>query len=184
MSKDRYVALLRGINVGGKNVIRMEALRAAFEAMGFREVRTYIQSGNVVFSSARARRTTLAAKVEAGLSDAFGYESRVVIVASAELSTIVAEAPADFGTRPADYRYDVIFPRAPVEVHDVLPQVQPKPGVDSVSAGTHALYFRRLIARATQSKLTKLLQRPIYKDITIRNWNTTRKLLAMVTAAE
>jgi uncharacterized protein (DUF1697 family) len=55
--------------------------------------------------------------------------------------------------------------------------------VDTAAAGAHALYFRRLIARATQSKLGKLTSLPLYKEVTIRNWNTTTKLLEMATAA-
>ena len=71
MSESRYVALLRGINVGGNNLIKMSELRSSFAGMGFNEVQTYIQSGNVVFSSKKMAKAKLEALIEKALSDAF-----------------------------------------------------------------------------------------------------------------
>ncbi|MBX3187470.1 MAG: DUF1697 domain-containing protein [Labilithrix sp.] len=178
-TSDRHVALLRGINVGGNNIIKMVDLRVAFEAMGFAEVATYIQSGNVVFSSRPAKKAALTTKIEAALGEAFGYASRVVVLTANELARVVAEAP-EFGKRPSEYRYDVLFVKEPVTPGEALAQITAKPGVDAVHAGAHAIYFRRLIRRATQSRLAKIAQQPVYKSLTIRNWNTTVKLLGMV----
>lgn len=183
MGSTRHVALLRGINVGGSNVIRMADLRASFEALGFGDVATYIQSGNVVFSARAGGKAALTATIEKALSNRFRYDSLVVLVSAAELERVVAQAPGGFGSEPKRYRYDVLFVRAPIETREVLAQVTTKPGVDSAHAGEHALYFRRLISRASQSQLAKLIQRPAYKSVTIRNWNTTTRLLAMATAA-
>ncbi len=180
MRKSRYIALLRGINVGGKNLIKMADLRSVLEEGGFTEVETYIQSGNVVFSSKTASKAKLCATIEAALSEAFAYSSRVVLVSSKELERVVAQAPAGFGKQPDQYRYDVLFVKEPVTTAKVFEQVTTKPGVDAAHAGDHALYFRRLTSKAAQSHLTKLIQKSIYKDLTIRNWNTTTKLLAMV----
>jgi uncharacterized protein (DUF1697 family) len=98
------------------------------------------------------------------------------------MERVVAQAPKGFGKDPAQYRYDVLFVKEPLTTSDALRDVPTAPGVDTVSAGDHALYFRRLVSKATQSKLNKLVQRPVYKNLTIRNWNTTIKLLQMVTA--
>ena len=182
MGRTRHVALLRGINVGGSNVIKMAALRAAFEAMGFADVATHIQSGNVVFSAKPASKARLAATIEKTLSDRFGYDSRVVLVSAAELDRVVAQAPRGFGQDPRRYRYDVVFVRQPTTTREAVAEVSTKPGVDSVHAGEHVLYFRRLVSRAAQSHLARLVQRPVYKSVTIRNWNTTTRLLAMVSA--
>ena len=182
MSKNRHVALLRGINVGGRNIIKMIDLVASFEAMGFTEVKTHIQSGNVVFSSKPASKANLTSRIEKKLSHAFGYASLVVLVSAAELKLVVSHAPRGFGKQPDRYRYDVLFVREPLTTEEALQQVTAKPGVDMVHAGEHALYFQRLISKVTQSHLPKLVQRPAYKSITIRNWNTTTRLLAMVTA--
>ena len=75
----RYVALLRGINVGGKNLIKMTDLKACFEALGFENVSTYIQSGNVLFSANKSNQAKLTSRIEEALSKTFNYKSRVVV---------------------------------------------------------------------------------------------------------
>src|SRR5688500_20137657 len=103
----RYVALLRGINVGGNNLIKMSELRNSFAGMGFAEVETYIQSGNVVFSSKQMNKAKLEALIEKALSDAFRYQSRVLIVSDSELERVVSQAPKGFGKDKDLYRYEV-----------------------------------------------------------------------------
>ncbi|HEX5964759.1 MAG TPA: DUF1697 domain-containing protein [Pyrinomonadaceae bacterium] len=180
MSENRYVALLRGINVGGNNLIKMIELRSSFAEMGFSDVETYIQSGNVIFSSNLKNKVKLTAMIEEALSEAFNYESKVVVVSGSEMERVVAQAPKGFGKDPVAYRYDVIFVKEPVKTSEALKDVPTAPGIDTVAAGDHALYFRRLVSEAAKSKLSKLVQRPVYKNLTIRNWNTTMKLFQMV----
>ncbi|MBM4777558.1 MAG: DUF1697 domain-containing protein [Archangiaceae bacterium] len=175
----RYLALLRGINVGGNNVIPMAKLRTAFESLGFDDVQTYIASGNVLFSSAKAPKREA---IEAMLAKQFSYAAKIALLKVNELKKVVAEAPGGFGEDPATYRYDVLFVRAPVKAKTVLPQLDVREGVDAIAAGSHALYFRRLIARASQSKLVKLMSLPVYKELTVRNWNTTSALLELAAA--
>lgn len=182
MSENRYAALLRGINVGGNNLIKMSDLRASFVDMGFSEVETYIQSGNVLFSAKQKNKAKITALIEKALSDRFGYQSRVVVVSGSELERVVAQAPKGFGTDKDLYRYDVLFVKEPLTASELLASLTLTPGVDTADAGDHALYFRRLISKADQSKLAKLGQLAAYKNITIRNWNTTTKLLDMVRA--
>jgi uncharacterized protein (DUF1697 family) len=177
MGKHRHVALLRGINVGGNNLIKMADLKQSFEALGFTEVATYIASGNVIFTSKPAKKAKLVERIEAALDRTFGYASRIVLVSAEELERVVAEAPAGFGKEPKKYRYDVLFVKEPFAARKALPEVPVKPGVDAAFAGEHALYFRRLISKAAQSRLSRLIQLPIYRNITVRNWNTTTKLL-------
>ncbi len=180
MSKSRHVALLRGINVGGHNIIRMADLRASFEAMGFTEVQTYIQSGNVLFSTHLLDKPKLTRAIETTLGETFDYASSVVLVSSRELENVIGQAPSGFGKHPDRYRYDVLFVKEPLTTDEAFEQMVTKPGVDAAHAGEHALYFRRLISKAAQSHLTKLIQLPVYRNITIRNWNTTTRLLAML----
>ena len=180
MSETRYVALLRGINVGGNNLIKMLDLRASFANMGFSEVVTYIQSGNVVFSSKQKNKAKLTGLIEKALSDAFSYESRVVLISGSELERVVAQAPKGFGKDPDQYRYDVLFVREPFTTAEALTAITTTPGVDTADAGDHAIYFRRLISKSDQSNLNKLPQRATFKNITVRNWNTTMKLLGMI----
>ena len=175
-----YVALLRGINVGGSNLIRMAALKACFETQGFREVTTYIQSGNVLFAAGRASQHALTAGIEKALSKTFAYESRVVLRSFEQMRTVVEEAPSGFGRQPALYRYDVIFLKDPLTATDALTSVSAKPGVDRVCAGDGVLYFARLISRAAQSHLSRVVGTPAYRNMTIRNWNTTASLYQLM----
>jgi uncharacterized protein (DUF1697 family) len=177
----RYVALLRGINVGGKNLIPMAALKACFEGRGLSDVVTYIQSGNVVFGSDE-QAAALVASLEAALSKAFGYDAAVVLRSRQQLRRVVAGAPAGFGTRPAQYRYDVVYLKEPLSAAEALPKVPTRPGVDQAFAGSGVLYFSRLVARAAESRLSRLVSLPVYKQMTVRNWNTTTRLLELLEA--
>jgi uncharacterized protein (DUF1697 family) len=180
----RYVALLRGINVGGNNLIKMAALKACFEKQGFADVATYIQSGNVLFTaSGPGAAAKLALGIEAALAAAFDYKATIVLRSQKEMRAVVARAPAGFGAQPDKYRYDVIFLRAPLTAAAALEDVPMKPGVDQAHAGPGVLYFSRLIAKATSSRLGKVVAMPMYKSMTIRNWNTTTKLLQLLDAA-
>jgi uncharacterized protein (DUF1697 family) len=175
-----YVALLRGINVGGKNLIRMPALKACFEANGFDDVTTYIQSGNVLFGSSETSASELANRIEEVLGKEFGYAATVVVRNRRQIRAIVERAPKGFGAEPAKYRYDVIFLKEPLTAKAAITRVPTKPGVDEAHAGTGVLYFSRLVSKATQSRLTRIVTSSIYPSVTIRNWNTTTKLLGMM----
>lgn len=174
-----YVALLRGINVGGKNLIKMPALKACFEAGGFEDVSTYIQSGNVVFR-ARSSSAGLARRIEEMLHEAFGYPASVVLRSHTQIRAVIEGAPDGFGADPAAYRYDVIFLKEPLTARAALRTVPVRADVDEVSAGRGVLYYSRLISRAAQSHLSRVVSMPIYQSMTIRNWNTTRTLLRMM----
>jgi uncharacterized protein (DUF1697 family) len=175
-----YVALLRGINVGGNNLIRMSALKACFEAQGLRDVATYIQSGNVLFAAARSNQLVLTRQIEDALSKTFAYRSRVVVRSSEQMKAIVKGAPKGFGGRPAAYRYDVVFLKEPLTADEALKSITARPGVDRVFAGNGVVYFSRLISKAAQSHLTRIVGTPDYQNMTIRNWNTTGKLLELM----
>lgn len=179
----RYVALLRGINVGGNNLIRMPALVDCFRDHGFEHVTTYIQSGNVVFSAGRERRAELAARIERMLSTTFDhYDASVVLRSASQMRSIVAGAPAGFGDEPWRFRYDVVFLKPSLTAAAALREVPTKEGVDAAAAGTGVLYFSRLASRATQSRLPRVASMPIYQQMTIRNWNTTTKLVELLEA--
>ena len=175
-----YVALLRGINVGGKNLIRMPALKACFEASGFEDVVTYIQSGNVLFTAPAIPAAELTRRIEAMLAQTFDYIPTVVVRNRRQMRSIVERAPEGFGTEPAKFRYDVVFLKEPLTGRVAMSSLSTKLGVDEAHAGTGVLYLSRLEARATQSRLNKIASSPIYSSVTIRNWNTTTKLLRMM----
>lgn len=176
----QYLALLRGINVGGNNIIKMVDLKACFESMGFSDVRTYIQSGNVLFKSAEKNVEKLTKEIEEKLSEKFSYKSVVVVVTGEQLKEVVEKAPKSFGHHPAEYRYDVIFLKDPLTSQEAIKDVREREGVDKAYSGKDVLYFERIISKALQSYLAKIITLPIYKFMTIRNWNTTTKLLSMM----
>lgn len=181
MRATQYLALLRGINVGGGNIIRMADLKACFEANKVKNVATYIQSGNVLFESAETNQGKLARKLEAALSKEFSpYKAKIVLRSHVELAEIVREAPNGFGEQPKKYRYDVLFLKEPMTASEAMESVMARAGVDEVATGSGVLYFSRLIAKAGQSHLARIVSQPVYQHMTIRNWNTTSKLLALL----
>lgn len=174
-----YIALLRGINVGGNNIIKMADLKKSFEKMGFEQVKTYIQSGNVIFNSDEIDLIKLEKKIEKVLSEQFNYVSKVVIISHEQLERIIKNAPKDFGVFAQDYRYDILFLKSPLTSDEAIEKITIRDGVDIVNPGEGALYFSRLISKAGQSYLNKIVGTPVYKEMTIRNWNTTTKLLVL-----
>lgn len=88
-----YVALLRGINLGGHKKIKMEELRASLAAMGFDDVKTYIQSGNVVFKTAKISDKALSRKIEATILSKFGHSVSVIIRTADEIKQVIANNP-------------------------------------------------------------------------------------------
>jgi len=175
----KYVALIRGINVGGKHPIRMTELKACFEEQGLRDVATYIQSGNVVFASP-GRAPEIARRLEAALAARFDCRTSVMLRSLKELAAIVGRAPDGFGRQPDKYRYDVIFLGSPLTPGQAIAKIATKPGVDQARPGTGVLYFSRLISKASQSQLARIVSLPIYKSMTIRNWRTTTTLLQLM----
>jgi uncharacterized protein (DUF1697 family) len=179
----RYVALLRGINVGGNNLIKMAALKACFEEEGFVDVATYIQSGNVLFGAPVSASEKLARRIEGALAATFGCAASVLLRNREQMRNIVERAPDGFGARPAEYRYDVIYLLPPLTAATAMKSVPTAPGVDQAHAGVGVLYFARLISKASQSRLSRLVSMPVYQRMTIRNWNTTTKLLRLIDEA-
>lgn len=182
-AKDRspqYLALLRGINVGGNNIVRMAELSDCFERLGLDDVATYIQSGNVVFRSGDDDVAALTSRIEAAMLERFGFACRLVVLPHAALKESVQKAPRGFGSAPAEYRYDVIFLKPPLTAKEAVKDMPTNPDVDRVTAGGGVLYFSRLISKAAESKLGRVVQLPVYRSMTIRNWNTTTKLLTLM----
>ena len=126
----------------------------------------------------------MVARIESELSKVFDYTASVVLRSRQQLRRVVDGAPAGFGAKPALYRYDVIFLKAPLSASEALESVKTRAGVDQVFAGVGVLYFSRLIQKASQSYLSRLVSMPVYKRMTIRNWNTTTRLLEIMEAAD
>jgi uncharacterized protein (DUF1697 family) len=181
----RYVVLLRGINVGGRNKVRMAALRDLLESHGHTRVSTYIASGNVILRSDR-RATAIKRELEESLPKAFRLDSEliaVLVLTRAQLRTVVRKRPKGFGDHPETYHSDAIF-LIGIESPTAMKVFDPRPGVDEVWPGAGVIYSQRLSAQRTKSRLGKIVGTPAYKSMTIRNWQTTLALLERMEAAE
>jgi uncharacterized protein (DUF1697 family) len=173
----KYVALLRGINVGGKNMIKMADLKASFEDQGFGNVATYIASGNVFFDSGERSAAKLTQQIEDLINAAFNYyQATVVIRTKAQMRNVVDQAPKGFGSKPSRYLSDALFLKSPARASAVLASLPIKEGVDQAHAGRGVIYWSRLASRASSSRLSRVASMPIYKSMTIRSWTTTVKL--------
>jgi uncharacterized protein (DUF1697 family) len=179
----RYVVLLRGINVGGKNPVPMARLRAVLEELGFSDVATYIASGNVILDSGRSA-AEIGALIEEALPMRFALHDervRVLVLAHERLRAIVDGRPEGFGSQPDRYHSDAIFLMG-IDAAEAMAAFDPREGVDAVWPGDGVIYSQRLSAERTKSRLSKAMGTPAYKSMTIRNWNTTTALLAMLQA--
>jgi len=177
----QYVALLRGINVGGKNQIRMADLKACLEEGGFENVATYIASGNVLFESGERSAARLTQRIEGLLSARFNhYLASVVLRTKAQMRSVVERAPKGFGSQPSRYLSDVLFLKPPARASAVLKSLPTKEGVDQAHAGPGLIYWSRLASRASSSRVSRVASMPIYKSMTIRSWSTAVKLAELM----
>jgi len=178
-----YLALLRGINVGGKNKVPMAALKALLEEIGLEDVSTYIASGNAMFRSKLAA-PTIARKIEGGLTSTFKLDDelvKVLVLSHAQLKAIVDKRPKGFGDAPDTYHSDAVF-LMDIDRDEAFAVFKPRDGVDKVWPGEGMIYSQRLSAERTKSRLSKIMESPLYKSMTIRSWQTTQKLLELLEA--
>ncbi len=172
-----YIALLRGINIGGNNPLPMKELVALLTELGLREVRTYIQSGNVVFGSAAKDRTALAAKIGTAIAAQHGFAPQVLLLDAAELHAAMANNPyPEAETVPASL--SLLF----------LAETPPHPdlkGMETLRAGSERF---KLVGKVCylhapegfgRSKLAAKAEKLLGVAATGRNWNTVCKLAEM-----
>jgi len=180
----RYLVLLRGINVGGRNRVPMAALRELLESHGHTKVSTYIASGNVILSSDRSA-AGIKRELEEALPKTFKLDSEliaVLVLTRAQLGAVVRDRPKGFGDQPDRFHSDVVFLMG-VDASAAMKVFDPRPGVDEVWPGKGVIYSQRLSAQRTKSRLGKMMGTPAYKSMTIRSWATTMALLERVEAS-
>ena len=174
-----FVALLRGVNVGGNNMISMSSLKQSFEKMGFTEVSSYINSGNIIFKSKEADARKLETKIEKMLVKDYELDSRVVLRSLSEMEKIVNSLPRKW-TGDSKWRYNVIFLRHTIDSEKILAELEVKKDIEEVVYCPGALFWSAQISELTRTNMLKLSSRKIYLDMTIRNVNTTRKLYELM----
>lgn len=176
-----YVVLIRGINVGGKNSMPMSKLKICLGGLGFSNVTTYIASGNVILKSNKStdRIKTL---IEKTLPKYFKLNSdliKVLVLSKSQIQAVVSHKPKGFGENPEKYHSDVIF-LIGITAAQALRVFNPKEGVDKIWKGKGVIYSQRVSTLRTKSRLNQITGTPEYKCMTIRNWNTTAKLVQLL----
>jgi uncharacterized protein (DUF1697 family) len=171
----RYVALLRGINVGGKTLIKMGDLKACFEGLGLDDVSTYIASGNVLFESGMRDAARLETKIEAAIEKEFGLPVKVVVLDRAGYARVVRSIPKGW-LGDQSLRANVAFVRRSIDARRVVRELQPDPAVEEVKAINGAILWATKRDALTRSVMRKLIAGAAYKELTVRNLNTTLRL--------
>ena len=175
------VALLRGINVGGKNKVEMARLRSTFESIGLRRVSTYINTGNVIFDPGE-ESSDLPRRIEAAISQEFGLDLRVLVRDFESIRAVEESLPGDW-TNDSEMKCDVLFLWDDVDAHDVLDKLPTNDAIDDVRYVPGAILWRVDRAHLTRSGMTKIVGTALYTSMTIRNCNTVRKLVDLMAAA-
>lgn len=175
----RFVALLRGINVGGKNLILKEELRQFFEDLGFKRIRTYIQSGDILFQSDKTSPEELTKTIEKGLSVRFSYASRAVVLSYDHYKLAVQSAPNDWGHNNQQ-KHNALFTLADITPEEVLAELPvPKNHIETVTAWLSAVFWSVSKEHLTKTTFMKLPVTLVYQKVTVRNHNTVFKLLKL-----
>jgi len=174
------VALLRGINVGGNNKIDMKTLKAVFEAAGMASVRTYINSGNVIFTCDTGTHATIAEMLGSAIEQQFGITVPVLIRDVNELRSIVQALPASWANDAAA-KCDVVFLWPEVDTPETLRALNIDPEIEDARYTPGAILRRVTRKNATRSRLTRIVGTPLYSQVTLRNCTTARKLLVLMT---
>ena len=178
-----YVALLRGINVGGNNIIAMKALKASFERLGFADVKTYINSGNVIFKSDESDPRALEARIDAMLERTYKVKGRTVVRTRSEIAKVVRALDKEDTSDPA-WRCNVVFLRAAVDPKGTLKGIAIEPAIERVVCCPGTWLWFVSTAGFSRSQIVKVGRSPLYQEMTVRNVNTTRAVLALMDAAE
>ena len=169
------MALLRGVNVGGNNMISMKSLKTSFENMKFTNVSTYINSGNIIFTTKDSDARKLEKKIEQMLSKDYELESKVVVRTYPEMAKLVESLPKNWDGNSL-WRFYVIFLRHSIDSEKILEELETKDDIEEVLYRPGTLLWSAQVTEINRTQVGKLASRKLYQDMTIRNLNTTRKL--------
>lgn len=177
----RFIALLRGINISGKNKISMQEVKSALDEKGFADVKTYLNSGNVIFSDDDTDVVKLAERIHVIILETFHLEIPVFVISQDELKCLLSKAPSWWGRDSKDIYDNLIFAIAPHSIETVADKIgEPSAELEKVQICGNAAFWsfdRKLYAKANWWK--KTAPPGIGEMITIRTANTLRKIAVM-----
>lgn len=174
-----YISILRGINVSGKNIIRMEILRELYEGLNFLNIKTYIQSGNVIFQFRKSENTELELIISSQIKKKFGFEVPVIVLTLAEMKDIIERNPykAD-KTKDIKFLHATIFTSRPEQInYEIINEVK-LPGEDfKLIERTVYLYCPYGYGKTKLSNT--FFEKKLKVGATTRNWRTILELLSI-----
>lgn len=177
----KYIALLRGINVGGKNKISMPELKKAFEEIGYQDVITYINSGNVIFCSDFDDQVEIRRNCELAISEKFNLNITVTILSAEALSSALKHAPTWWDNDPQS-KHNAIFVIPPATPTEIMEQVGiAKPEYEQVNHYGQIIFWSAPLDTFSKTRWAKIVGKSAYNHVTIRNANTTKKLVLLST---
>ena len=178
----RYVALLRGINISGKNKVPMAELKKCFEALDFMDVKTCLNSDNVIFSGVDADVVELTDRIERMIQSQFNLHIPVFAILREDLVDILQHAPDWWGTADKEIYDNLIFIMPPANFQDVYDEIgEPKEGLEKIQQYKAAVFWS--FSRKNYQKTnwwTKTASANIGSKLTIRTANTVRKIVRIV----
>lgn len=178
-----YVALLRGINVGGNNKIDMKELKKTFEGVGMESVTTYINSGNIIFADSTHSRSELRNILEKAILIKHMLDIKVLLRSLEEFDQMMEVLPTSW-KNDKTMKSDVIFLGEEINNEKLMDELKVREGIDTVKYVPGAILWMVERENATKSGLLKVVGTKIYKDMTIRNVNTTRKIYEIMKETE
>jgi uncharacterized protein (DUF1697 family) len=170
-----YVAFLRGVNVGGKGIVSMSAIKEALAALGLSDVRTYINSGNVIFSTRASDAQRLAARIEKALEQHTGMAIKLLVMDHKTLKKMVDAIPRHWVDDKTMRTYVLLLWKE-LDDRSILDRLPTKPGVDELKYTPGAVVWRVDRQDVGRSQMNRIIGTPMYKKISIRSANTMRKL--------
>lgn len=177
-----WIALLRGINVGGNSIIKMDALRACVSHMGFDKVQTYIQTGNVLFQSQEPDTARLKVIIEKGIKSKFGINVAVIILSPAELLQVVKNCPPEWNMLDDSNKYYVTFLNSQPDLAKWAKLVAKQPPGESSTLNDRKIYTMITPEMTNSAFASNALEKKLGVTGTTRNWKVTNKLYDLARA--
>ncbi len=177
----QYIAFLRGVNISGKNKVPMAELKIGFERLGYRKVKTYQNSGNVMFLSDENNIESVTKQIEMMIKNQFVLDIPVFVIAKEELANILCNAPDWWGNEDKEVYDNLIFIMPPAAFTDVFNEIgEPKEGLEKIQSCGKAIFWS--FSRKDYQKTNwwaKTANTSISSKLTIRTANTVRKVVEM-----
>jgi uncharacterized protein (DUF1697 family) len=179
-----YISILRGINVGGHKLIKMDALRSLYEQLDFTNIKTYIQSGNVIFQSPELPLADLADTISGRIKITFGFEVPVLVIEKSELEDILMKNPFITGKKEDINSLHVTFLSAPPDPEKIAQIATGNYGADQFIIHGRAVYLLCPGPYHATKLSNAFFEKTLQRTATTRNWKTVGELVKMAAEVE